>query len=70
MTVNDLVIEYLNEDIIPNITFSIDKSEIEEFAHRKLSTEELNKVLTYIENDESIWNAIENSKREALLNIS
>ncbi|HBR79119.1 MAG TPA: hypothetical protein DEA46_01670 [Candidatus Moranbacteria bacterium] len=30
MTVNDLEIEYLNEDITQKTTFSIDKTEIEE----------------------------------------
>ncbi|EKE29589.1 MAG: hypothetical protein ACD_2C00141G0011 [uncultured bacterium (gcode 4)] len=52
------------------ITFTITESEIEESAWRKLSKIELLKVLSYIESDESIWNAIEDSKREALLNLA
>ncbi|EKE27243.1 MAG: hypothetical protein ACD_3C00235G0002 [uncultured bacterium (gcode 4)] len=47
MTVNDLEIEYLNEDITQKTTFSIDKTEIEESTWRKLSESELLKVLSY-----------------------
>lgn len=70
MTVEDLVFEDLGEEKIQKAVFSIDKDEIEEFAERKLSGSELTEVLSLIENDEWIWNAIEDSKKEALAYIS
>lgn len=70
MTVDELEIEDLGEEKIQKAVFSIDADEIEESAGRKLSKEELIEVLSYIENDESIWEAIEDSKNENLAYLS
>lgn len=65
-----LTIIFMTTEEIQKAVFSIDADEIEEFAGRKLSKEELTEVLSFIENDECLWNAIEDSKREALAYIS
>ena len=70
MTVEDFMIENLGEEKVHKATFTISKDEMEEFAERKLSESELTEVLSLIENDEWIWEAIEDSKKEALAYIS
>lgn len=70
MTVEDLVFEDLGEEKVQKTVFTISKDEIEEFAERKLSENELTEALSFIENDECVWNAIEESKKEALMQIS
>lgn len=69
MTVEDLVLEDLGEEKAKKAIFSIDKNEMELFAGRKLAESELVGIFSFIENDESIWNAIEDSKKEALQSI-
>lgn len=70
MTVEELEIEGLDEEKVQKATFTISRDEMEEFAERKLSENELTEILSFIENDECLWNAIEDSKKEALAYIS
>lgn len=70
MTVEELKIEDLGEEKTQKTVFTISEDEMEEFAGRKLSESELIKALSFIENDECIWSAIEDSKKEALAYIS
>lgn len=70
MTIEELEIEDLGEEKTQKTVFTISGDEMEEFAGRKLSESELTKVLSFVENDECIWSAIEDSKKEALAYIS
>lgn len=49
-----------------DVVFRIDEEEVEEMAEKKISPEDMGEILSYIENDEWIWEAIEMAKRDAI----
>lgn len=49
-----------------SITFTIDRTEIENIAGKELSPEITEKILSLIENDMALWNDIEKSIIDAI----
>ena len=49
--------------------FNIAPSEIEEMVEDDISIDDMKKILSYIENDEGIWEEIERAKREAIASV-
>lgn len=50
-------------------TFHIDASEISDMGVGDISDEDMQKILSYIENDEGVWEAIEHAKISALREV-
>ena len=61
--------EIIKQRTLVGAKFNIAPSEIEEMVGEDIPDEDMKKILSYIENDEGIWEAIELAKRDAITSI-
>lgn len=62
-------LEIIHHEPPPGATFHIDASEISDMGVGKIPEEDMQKILSYVENDEGIWEAIDRAKREAIASV-
>ena len=62
-------LEIIHHESPPGATFHIDAREISDMGVGDISEEVMRKILSYIENDEEIWKAIDRAKREAISSV-
>lgn len=68
MSASSLTYHHHRDDTNETV-FRIDTEELEEISGRTISWDDIKKILSYIENDEGIWDAIEQAKRDAISSV-
>lgn len=51
------------------VTFTITKEEIQQYANKTLSNDQLESVLLIVENDQGLWSDIESSIKAAIESV-
>ena len=62
----DIDIYSINDRMMKSISFTITEAEIRSFSAKKLTDEQLEKIIITIENDPTLWKDVETSIRDAI----